>query len=62
MPSKSQAQHRFMEAVAHSPKFAAEVGVSQKVGKDFAKADKKTGITGNAKKLPKRAKPKTKRK
>jgi len=39
MPSKSKAQHNFMEAVAHSPKFAKKVGISQKVGKDFAKAD-----------------------
>ena len=28
-----------MEAVAHSPKFAKKVGISQSVGKDFAKAD-----------------------
>ena len=29
-----------MEAIAHSPKFAKEAGVPQKVGKDFAAADK----------------------
>jgi len=29
-----------MRAVAHSPAFAKKVGVSQKVGKDFAAADK----------------------
>lgn len=29
-----------MEAVAHSPKFAKKVGIPQKVGKDFAQADK----------------------
>lgn len=40
MPSKSPAQHRLMEAVAHSPKFAKKVGIPQKVGKDFAQADK----------------------
>jgi hypothetical protein len=28
-----------MEAVAHSPKFAKKVGISQKVGKEFARAD-----------------------
>lgn len=28
-----------MEAVAHSPAFAKKVGISQKVGKEFAKAD-----------------------
>lgn len=39
MPSKSKAQHNLMEAVAHSPKFAKKVGISQSVGKDFAKAD-----------------------
>jgi len=29
-----------MEAVAHSPSFAKKVGIPQKVGKDFAAADK----------------------
>ena len=29
-----------MEAVAHNPKFAKKVGIPQKVGKDFAEADK----------------------
>jgi hypothetical protein len=40
MPSKSQAQHNLMEAVAHNPSFAKKVGIKQSVGKDFAKADK----------------------
>jgi hypothetical protein len=39
MPSKSPAQHKLMAAVAHNPKFAKKVGISQKVGKEFAKAD-----------------------
>lgn len=39
MPSKSPAQHRLMEAVAHNPKFAAKVGIPQGVGQDFAAAD-----------------------
>jgi hypothetical protein len=39
MPSTSAKQHRFMEAVAHSPQFAKKAGVPQKVGKEFAKAD-----------------------
>ena len=39
MPSKSPAQHRLMEGVAHSKAFAKKVGIPQKVGKDFAKAD-----------------------
>jgi len=40
MSSVSKKQHNFMEAVAHSPKFAKKVGVPQSVGKDFAAADK----------------------
>lgn len=43
MPSKSKKQHNLMEAVAHDPKFAKKVGIPQKVGKDFAAADKATG-------------------
>jgi hypothetical protein len=39
MPSTSKKQHNLMEAVAHSPSFAKKVGISQKVGKEFAKAD-----------------------
>ena len=45
MPSVSQKQHAFMEAIAHSPQFAREAGVPQGVGKDFAKADDRAGIT-----------------
>ena len=40
MPSSSAKQHRFMEAIAHSPSFAKKVGVPQSVGQDFASADK----------------------
>jgi hypothetical protein len=40
MPSKSKAQHKLMEAVAHSKAFAKTVGIPQKVGKEFAAADK----------------------
>ncbi len=43
MPSTSAKQHRFMEAVAHSAKFAKKAGVPQSVGKDFAAADKASG-------------------
>ena len=53
MPSKSQKQHNFMEAIAHSPAFARKAGVSQKVGKDFAKADR---VTGKYRKKPKKRK------
>ena len=41
MPSKSAKQHRFMEAVAHNPKFAKEAGVPQSVGREFSEADKR---------------------
>lgn len=41
MPSKSPAQARLMNAVAHSPKFAKKVGIPQSVGQDFHEADKK---------------------
>lgn len=33
-----------MAAVAHSPSFAKKVGIPQKVGKEFNKADAGTGI------------------
>jgi hypothetical protein len=38
MPSKSPAQHRLMEAAAHTK--GGYGGVPQKVGKEFVKADK----------------------
>jgi len=41
MPSKSPSQHRLMTAVAHNPEFAKKVGIPQKVGKEFSRADKK---------------------
>ena len=44
MPSTSPAQARLMAAVAHNPAFAKKVGVPQKVGKDFNRADAGTGI------------------
>ena len=39
MPSRSKAQRRFMQAVAHSKEFAAKVDVPQFVGKEFYAAD-----------------------
>ena len=58
MPSKSPAQHRLMEAAAHTK--GGFGGVPQKVGKEFIKADKakpmKTGgvslAIGRGEKLP----------
>lgn len=41
MPSKSPAQHRLMEAAAHTK--GGYDGVPQSVGKEFAAADKPTG-------------------
>ena len=35
MPAKSKKQERFMQAVAHSPKFAKKVGVSKAVAGKF---------------------------
>jgi hypothetical protein len=40
MPSKSKAQHNFMEMIAHNKEMAKKKGVPQSVGKDFEKADK----------------------
>ncbi len=45
-----------MEAVAHSPEFAKKAGVPQSVGKDFAKADDKAGITKDPPSKGRRAK------
>ncbi len=45
MPSTSWKQHKFMEAVKHSPEFAKKANVPQSVGKDFSDADDKAGIT-----------------
>ena len=39
MPAKSAKQERFMQAVAHNPKFAKTVGVPTKVGKEFTKSE-----------------------
>lgn len=52
MPSKSKAQKKLMNAVAHSPEFAKKVKIPQKVGKDFVAADKAAG----KRKLPARKK------
>ena len=48
MPSVSEKQARFMAGVAHSPEFAAKVGVPQSVGKDFNEADTGTGLLSRA--------------
>ena len=48
MPSKSPAQKRLMQAVAHSPKFARKVGITVSVGKEFYEADRRRGAIKNA--------------
>lgn len=46
MPSKSPAQKRLMQAVAHSPEFADKVGIPQSVGREFYEADKRKARRG----------------
>lgn len=43
MPSVSDKQHKLMEAVKHSSKFAKKVGIPQSVGQEFADADEHMG-------------------
>jgi hypothetical protein len=50
MPSRSMKQHRLMEAVKHNRAFARKVGIPQKVGEDYAAADKGRDLS----KLPQR--------
>ena len=37
MPGISKAQNRFMQAAASNPKMAKELGIPQKVAKEFVK-------------------------
>lgn len=43
MPSVTEKQHKLMEIAAHTK--GGYGGIPQSVGKDFAKADDKAGIT-----------------
>jgi len=47
MPAVSEKQEKFMQAVAHNPKFAKKVGVPQSVGKEFT-GMKKMNVGGMA--------------
>ena len=47
MPAVSDKQEKFMQAVAHNPKFAKKVGVPQSVGKEFT-GMKKMNVGGMA--------------
>jgi hypothetical protein len=41
MPSVSPKQRRFMAAAAHDADFAAKAGISQKVAREFNRADQR---------------------
>lgn len=41
MPAKSKAQWKFMQAAAHSPKFAKKAGIKPGVAAEFVKGQKK---------------------
>jgi len=49
MPSKSGKQHRLMALVANDPKASKRIGIPQKVGKEFMKADKGRKFKGKSK-------------
>lgn len=49
MPSKSEAQKKFMAAAAHNPDFAKKAGIKQSTAKEWNDKDK-----GSTKKLPER--------
>lgn len=55
MPSTSDKQHKLMEIAAHTK--GGYAGVPQSVGKDFAKADDKAGITKTHNGKPAKKKP-----
>ena len=49
MPAVSAKQEKFMQAVAHNPKFAKKVGVSQSVGKEFTMKKMQSGCMAASK-------------
>lgn len=46
MPSRSPAEKRLMQGVAHNAAFARKVGIPQSVGRDFVAADAARGGGG----------------
>ena len=52
MPSTSKKQERFMQAVANNPKFAKNVKVPTKVGKEFVREDELAGNVARSKEYP----------
>ena len=59
MPAKSEKQLKFMQAAAHNPEFAKEVGVPVGVAKEFSKMSKGRKFGGTRPDLQKVNKPKT---
>ena len=53
LPSLSKVQNRFMQAAASSPKMAKELGIPQKVAKEFVKETK--SMKGKPEKVKKKA-------
>jgi len=51
MPSKSPAQHRLMEMVAHDPVAAKRLGIPQSVGREFSAADHAKKLHEQGKKM-----------
>ena len=47
MPTKSAAQERLMQGVAHNPEFAEKVGIPQSVGKEFVGEDEGDTVQNN---------------
>ena len=54
MPSRSPAEKRLMQGVAHDAAFARKVGIPQSVGRDFAAADAAKGGLINRTQAPAR--------
>jgi hypothetical protein len=50
VPSRSKAQARLFQAVAHSKKFADKVDIPQSVGREFNEADKRKARRSSIKK------------
>jgi hypothetical protein len=46
MPATSLKQKKFMDAAAHNPEFAKQVGIPQSVAKDFSEASKGVQFKG----------------
>ena len=52
MPSSSKKQHNLMAMVAHDPKAAKRVGISQSVGKEFSKVNNNFHIHYDSDSIP----------